>query len=315
MSNMWFVKNWFRVGNKISWRLSFYTLGGFLYLYEPLRFEIFYKAAEKKHAFILNSLETDFAYVIDKYRRVKDPEEKKRRRTVWTLWWQGEETAPALVKACLKKFRENCEEVVVLTKDNIGEYITLPDYILKKKDEGIITFAQLSDIIRFALLEKYGGLWLDSTIYLSARLPEEAFTGNLYTLHTNYSKNAFVQHNLYHGFVFGSVRHGKLSSFIKEMFFEYWKQKDVLIDYLMIDYLIMIAYRNFPEVKEEIDNLHFTSERLYDLVGLLNEPYDADEFKKLEAECLCSKLNWHPKYKTTAKGRQTYYAHLVEAVE
>lgn len=314
MSNWWHIRNWFRVGNKISWRLNFYTLGGFLYLYKPFKKEFFYKCAEKKHAFIISSLERDFKDIIDKYRDIEEPRQLNRRNTVWTLWWQGLDSAPTLVKACICEMKKHADDVVVITKDNINDYIKLPDYILKKHESGVVSFAQLSDIIRFTLLKKYGGLWLDSTIYLSNSIPERAFKDPFFSLHTHYEKNAFVQHNLYHGFVIGSAQDCKLVSFVRDMFFEYWKRKDVLIDYLMIDYLIMIAYRNFDDIRAEIDNLEYTSERLYDLVHLLNCQFKEDDFKELMDDCTFSKLDWHPEYRIECDGKKTYYSYVTRDV-
>ena len=73
----------------------------------------------------------------------------------------------------------------------------------------------------------------------------------------------------------------------------------------------MVAYRNFPDIKEEIDNLPYSSERLYDLVHLLSKPYSDIEFEKLQKECMFSKLDWHKKYKTSIKGKETFYSHLI----
>ena len=106
MGNFWHVKNWFRVGHNISWKLNFYTLGGFLFLSKPSRF--FYKLALKKHDFVLSYLEKDLHSVIEDYK--KRPEISSsvpEPHIIWTLWWQGEEKAPTLVKACIESMRRN----------------------------------------------------------------------------------------------------------------------------------------------------------------------------------------------------------------
>ena len=121
-----------------------------------------------------------------------------------------------------------------------------------------------------------------------------------------------MQHNLFHGFIIGSQKKGKLVSFVKEMFFEYWKKHDTLVDYLMIDYLIMLAYQEFPDIKKEIDGLDYSSERLYDLVNMLSKPYNEADFIKLKEECIFSKLDWHRKYKEEADNRPTFYSVLIK---
>ncbi len=312
MSNMWHVKNWFRVGHNISWALNFHTLFGFLYLYKPFDNSFSLRQADKKHKFILSYLRKEHGDIIEKYRAIKETDYECDKRYIWTLWWQGEESAPPLIKKCFEEMKRNANgaEVVILTKDNYKNYIELPDYILEKREKDYISFAQLSDIFRFTLLEKYGGLWLDSTVYTSQPIPEAYFSYNFFSQHTHWKETCFVQHNLYHGFIIGAKPHSKLVSFVKEMFFEYWKKHDTLVDYLMIDYLLMLAYEEFPDIKEEIDSLPYSSERLYDLVSMLNKPYNEKELEKLKEECIFSKLDWHRKYKERIQNSPTLYAHL-----
>ena len=314
MGYLWHVKNWFRVGKEFSWNLSFNTLAGFIGLNKHFQKGFFLKHSEKKHEYILSFLEKEFSPLIEKYKKIPEKIELQHERIIWTLWWQGEDSMPPLVKACNKQLRKNANgaKVVLITKDNYKEYIELPEYILEKREKGIISFPQLSDIIRFTLLEKYGGLWLDSTIYTSKLISDDYFSYPFFSQHTKWCDTCFVQHNLWHGFSIGSQKGGKLVSFAKELFYEYWKKQDTLIDYLMIDYIIMLAYKKFPDIKKEIDNLPYSSERLYDLVNLLSKEYDEENFELLMEACIFSKLDWHKKYKTNIKGKETYYSHIIK---
>lgn len=295
-------------------KLELYSRIAFLYLNDLFKNSFILKIADKKHKLVLNYLETELKDVISKYRLVNEKEvNTSNERYIWTLWWQGEDSMPPLVKACNKQLRKNANgaKVILITKDNYNEYIELPEYILEKREKGIISFPQLSDILRFTLLEKYGGLWLDSTIYTSIPISESYFKYPFFSQHTKWSDTCFVQHNLWHGFSMGSQKGGKLVSFAKEMFFEYWKDHDHLVDYLMIDYIIMLAYINFPDIKAEIDSLPYSSERLYDLVNLLSKEFDNKNFDLLMDECIFSKLDWRKTYETSVKGKETYYSHIV----
>lgn len=314
MGNLWHIKNWFKVGHEISWKLSFNTLISFLVLTNTVSSSSAAKTIANKHKIVLEYLEAEQSDIIEKYRNIKEtPSKQTTVRYIWSLWWQGEETAPELVKACLARLRRNANgaKLIVITKNNYKEYVEIPEYILEKREKGYISFAQLSDILRFTLLEKYGGLWLDSTIYTSKPIPKEYFSYPFFSQHTKWSESCFVQHNLWHGFSIGSQPGGKLVSFAKEMFYDYWIDHDVLVDYFMIDYILMIAYNQFPDIKDEIDSLPYSSERLYDLVTVLSSEYDKDYFENLMDECIFSKLNWHASYKTTANGKDTYYSHII----
>lgn len=315
MGNCWHIKNWFRVGRKISWKLNFYTLNGFLYLYRPFQREFNYNQAEKKHRFVLSYLKKELNDIIEQYKNIHECKQKGNNANyIWTLWWQGVDSAPPLVKACINTMQQNANgaKLVIITKDNYKDYIKLPDYIISKREKGYISFAQLSDIIRFSLLRKYGGLWLDSTVFVSKPIPKSYFYMPFFSQHTKWQKTCFVQHNLYHGFIVGSMPNGKLASFMQDCFFRYWEKNDVLIDYLMIDYLIYIAYLEFDDIHKEIDSLDYSSERLYDLVKMLNQPFDKSYFDALRDECIFSKLDWHKKYKMKVKGQNTFYSTIIK---
>ena len=70
-------------------------------------------------------------------------EEMKPSNKVWICWFQGEGSAPDLVKACIKSMREQLpnREIVILTDINFSDYVQLPSYILEKYRKGWISRA------------------------------------------------------------------------------------------------------------------------------------------------------------------------------
>ena len=48
--------------------------------------------------------------------------------------------------------------------------MNFPEWLLEKKDKGIITKTHMSDLLRLKLLGQYGGIWLDSTFYCTDSL-------------------------------------------------------------------------------------------------------------------------------------------------
>ena len=100
---------------------------------------------------------------------------------------------PDAVKACyrnLKKF-SNGWNVVLLTKDNISDYIVLPNDVLK--DVGKTkSFTHLSDYIRLALLSEYGGFWIDSTIYVTRPLPRPEDITPFFTIRNEVRDNKCI---------------------------------------------------------------------------------------------------------------------------
>ena len=63
---------------------------------------------------------------------VKDDKSDK----IFTIWLQGEDKAPALVKACYRSVRRHCkQELVVLDANTVFDYISLPQEIIQKYKE------------------------------------------------------------------------------------------------------------------------------------------------------------------------------------
>ena len=47
---------------------------------------------------------------------------------IFSLWLQGEENAPELVKACFRSVRRHCkQELIVLDEKTVFDYISLPE--------------------------------------------------------------------------------------------------------------------------------------------------------------------------------------------
>lgn len=299
----WQRRNSFRIGKYISWKLVIVS-----YL---SKYSFFF--SKIKHKLVFSFLTPQLSEIIEKYKKIKEePWVAPPQRNIWVLWWQGIENAPPIVKTCIDRIAKNeGTNLMVLTKDNINDYITLPDYVLEKKEKDVISFAYVADVIRMMLLEKYGGLWIDSTVFLSGKIPEKAFSVPFYSMHNPYdAKTKYISHNLWHVFVLGSKPNGKLVSFMKEALCEYVKNNECLPDYLTIDYMIMLAYMNFPDVKEEIDSLDFTSDNTYALLNKINKPFNQKQYEKMLDGVIYSKMVWNKKFKLESHGKPTYYSAL-----
>lgn len=100
-------------------------------------------------------------------------EKNDKNEKIFTIWLQGENNAPPLVQACFRSVRKNCtQELVVLDEKTLRDYITLPDIIWQKRAKGQIKNAHFADICRVELLYEHGGIWLDSTGFATAPIPD-----------------------------------------------------------------------------------------------------------------------------------------------
>lgn len=138
----------------------------------------------------------------------------------WTCWWQGEEQAPDIVKACIesqKKYVPGGVKHIVITEKNVEDYIILPAYILEKVKAGDITLTTLSDMIRSALLYKYGGFWMDSTLMVLNPLDKEILNYSLYT--RNLPETQYCSNAMWAGWFLYAKPGNKLFQFLMEGFF------------------------------------------------------------------------------------------------
>ena len=76
---------------------------------------------------------------------------------IWLFWNTGLEQAPEIVKTCYQSITKYAgRQVVLLTENNVQNYINMPDYLNEKLKSGV-----LSDLCRFDACSIIGALWWD----------------------------------------------------------------------------------------------------------------------------------------------------------
>lgn len=106
-------------------------------------------------------------------------------KIIWTLWFQGFENAPLLVKKCMATWEKHNPNWTIryLTNENLSQYMDIEALIPGYKNKEIPP-ESLSDVIRLTLLLKHGGVWVDSTLYcnepLDKWLPQKMAESNFF---------------------------------------------------------------------------------------------------------------------------------------
>lgn len=173
-------------------------------------------------------------------------------KIVWICWLQGIENAPLIVKACVESVRKwLCDELgwqmVVISKENISSYIDFPKYIWEKYESGIISNAHFSDLIRLELLLKYGGLWIDSTVFFSGNDFMD-FVVNTPVFAP--SKWIFFNGEImeYDNWFIFSYKNNQQIRMVRACLLEYWKKYNFALDYFLFHLFFTMAMRgiNIP---------------------------------------------------------------------
>lgn len=174
-----------------------------------------------------------------------------------------------------------------------------------------------SDLIRMNLLRKYGGIWLDSTIFVSSPIPEKYFEKQLYSIQTLDKVNRYK--NIYYGsmtsFLLGGRNECMLFDFCYSFFIEYLKRYNNLVDVHWINLAIRLAYENFPEIQSDIDEIGINNGNVQGLMKIINDSYDEEKYKGITGEQIFHKLNWRKEYHKVSNGRLTIYGYIKQDLE
>ena len=85
-------------------------------------------------------------------------------KIIWIFWFQGWSSAPTLIKNCKESWVINNPEweVKILDSNSLKEY---SDLSFDSNKFEFLSTAHKSDLIRLELLEKYGGVWVDASLF------------------------------------------------------------------------------------------------------------------------------------------------------
>lgn len=286
------------------------------YMSEKFNRPVSTKILKKKEKYILNWLIKFFNDEINSFQHRQDRADTKRsneKATIWMCWLQGEENAPLIVKQSIKRVKAlaGSHEVVVLDELKVKEYCHIPELIWEKYHSGLIVPQQFADIVRANLLAQRGGLWIDSTVLLLRRIPEEIFTLPTYSvknISTKFKGYGLVcDADKWQCYFIESCSESATYSFISKCLNKYWIKYDTLIDYFLISYIAKIAREMIPKASEEysfIPSNNFKCELLSDYLSCGGiDSQDCREYF-FKNDTWLYKLSWKSNYpNSSAKGK------------
>lgn len=241
---------------------------------------------------------------------------------IWCCWWQGVESMPELVKMCHTRLKQvipkDKAELHIITFDNYLDYVDIPEHIVKKFNDGIVTMTTMSDVLRFCLLERYGGYWLDATVFFTDNIPKEYFTRDFYCQKMT-NRPELVAREACKCNWCGFSMHGKKGNiafrYMVDAFSHWWKKYDSIIDYVLIDYMLMTGYRHIPAIRSIVDSVEDNNEDIFEMYKSLNEPYSQELLEKFTKRNVMHKLTYKMDlHKTTVDGKLTLYGYLLNDV-
>lgn len=235
-----------------------------------------------------------------------------KTKIIWFCWLQGIENAPELVKRCFKSVQKFCLEykIIVITSENYADYTDIPDFIIKKWKSGIITNTHFSDILRANLLVKNGGTWIDSTVLLTSKIPDDIENAPFFLFRTYKPGSNGKTVNLSSWFL-SSCKNNTILTLAQNLLFEYWKNKNYLCDYFLFHDFVQIALDTFQEDSKAIPK--YTNETPHFLLFELANDFNQKKWNSIKEQSFCHKLTY--KLTDEDKGKSgTFYKKILENV-
>lgn len=259
-----------------------------------------------------------YADTISQYKKIEyKPIPQTEDYPIWVFWWQGINRMPEVVQICYNSILQNAENhpVCLITEKNYNQYISnLPhlNEILSCLEKGTLIYAHFSDIVRTYLLYTYGGAWIDATVLLTDKI-DKIVTNRLFVSGRRCSdklKNSITQGKWTSYFIFAN-KGNLLFKFIHEILTRQITEKGYILDYLMMDFCFIIAYENFPYVKEIQEQSPIYPDNIFSLMNCLNEEIDERQYESLIKDNPFQKLTYKRKcLELTNNNKLTYYGYL-----
>ena len=240
---------------------------------------------------------------------------KRYDNCIWTAWLQGEENAPEVIRLTIASIRQNAggHPVIVLTKNNIEQYVEISSLIKQKHDAGIMGHAHFADVIRMRILETYGGIWLDATTLLYESIDSAAFSSAFYSPGLSVKNERFISGSRWNVRFIGGCRDSEYLFIISEMLSSYWQEHNLPIDYFVFDYLLYIVYENDIQFHNIIDNSPQLNVPTHALIIIMNEAYSEQQLNSMMSNQQIYTLSYKFAYQTkTTDGKETNYGYLLK---
>ncbi len=200
---------------------------------------------------------------------------------------QGMENAPDVVRLCYERIVSLDGKKVVLIHDgNFEEYTNFPKYILEKRRLGFISPAHFSDLLRTELLVRHGGIWLDSTVYLTKNeLPiflEESWFFCYQTLKPGTHGLSITVSS----WALSSIKNNPILVSVRDILFEYWSDNNKLDDYFLFHHVLSAVLVTQPCLREPI--LEVCNGTPHLLQSKLHQEFDQDVY-----DHICNQTSLH----------------------
>jgi mannosyltransferase OCH1-like enzyme len=236
----------------------------------------------------------------------------KHPSCIWTCWLQGCENAPPLVKVCIASMEKYSggHKVVVVTEENMRNYVIFPDYIIKKYHQGIIPKTNFTDMLRTALLINHGGIWLDAAVLLTREIPPEITGSNLFFFQSSFLGDEIQPCSSWF------IAAKKNSLFLKKLLsilYLYWQNNNFLLYYFIYHIAVRLILTLDEEAEKDWRRIPYknNSDTHY-LQNILFNDFDPLIMDYVRRFSFAHKLTYKFADRSFTEKIGTFYSHLIQ---
>lgn len=207
---------------------------------------------------------------------------------IWQFWASGPDDAPPLVRACLASVdaHRGRRERIVLTASNYRDYVNLPEAVESRRDS--LGWTHFSDVLRLALLEAHGGIWIDATVLLSGPLAPVTTEQPLF-MFTRPEDPCLCAT----WFIASAPGHPLIRA-LRSILVDYHRHHDEIIDYFLMHHLfetLVTVNPRLREIWESVPVVDYNSP-IHDLQWVLGQPAAEVPVADMIARSWLHKLSW-----------------------
>lgn len=239
---------------------------------------------------------------------------------IYFLWWQGFSEMPPIPKLCYSQLMKcnGDHPIVFIDKNNIEivskEYnVPIPEIYNQWRETGKISIQYFSDLLRTRLISN-GGIWIDSTVFLTKHIDDILLTPEFYSGKRTRSKtgDACVSHNLWCSYFFAAGMNNTLIKFINMGLQEIVENFGGIPEYLTHDFLFKIANEESEYIHSYITAIPPLRPLFWNFVEV-DQPMSVGTFDQKITESPFYKLNWRSTGRMHDNtGNPTIFNHLKE---
>lgn len=233
---------------------------------------------------------------------------------IYFLWFQGITQMPPVVSLCynqLLKYKGQ-HPVILITEDNISNYIPIPSFdFLKLYKNNIISIQHFSDLLRTYILSINEGIWIDATCFINKPIDDIILTKEFYSIKRKYNKNKIKNpvEGRFSSYFMSVGKNNDIPLFLFSGLQEIITNYGSIPYYFTLDYLFSIYYEKNMKIKEYIDKIPNILPYYFSFINV-DDVISENYFNSIIKKCNIFKLNWRSKGLKYYKNKKTIFFYL-----